>query len=196
MEFLVLIAILIGPFLGIWANDKLGERKQAKERKLDIFKTLMATRATPLSPEYVRALNRIDMEFVGGKDDKVQRAWNALLTHFGEGPNPPNLPATDASEVERKKHEKEYQTFEIAFVQWSKDTDDLRTKLLKEMGARLGYDFDDVHIRKAAYNPKLHGDIEMTQRSFLEAANEVFTWKRSLPMFIVNWPGQQSGDDD
>ena len=92
MEILVLIAIVGGPFLGIWAQGKLDEKRQAKERKLDIFKTLMATRATPLSPEHVRALNRIDLEFNGGKEKEVQSAWNALVTHFGEGPKLPVPP--------------------------------------------------------------------------------------------------------
>ena len=74
--------------------------------------------------------------------------------------------------------------------------DDLRTKLLKEMSALLGYDFDDVHIRKAAYNPKLHGDMEMTQLSVLEAANKVFTGRQSLAMWIMNWPNQKAEPND
>ncbi len=104
MEILVLIAIVGGPFLGIWAQGKLDEKRQAKERKLDIFKTLMATRATPLSPEHVRALNRIDLEFNGGKEKEVQSAWNALVTHFGEGPKLPVSPPLPVLHRPNAKH--------------------------------------------------------------------------------------------
>ena len=196
MEFLVLIAILVGPFLGIWAQSKLENRRQSKQRKLDIFKTLMATRGTPLSPEHVGALNRIDMEFHGRKEKMVRNAWNTLLNHFGEFPKPPSLPAAQATQAEHEKYEQEKQSYDFASAQWAERAVGLRISLLREMGNLLEYDFDEVHIKKAAYNPKLHEELEITQRSFLEAANEVFTGKRWLPMFIVNWPEQQGGGDD
>ncbi len=68
MEWLTIIAIAIGPFLGICVHGKLEDRKRTYERKLDIFKTLMATRATPLARVHVEALNRIDIEFTGRKE--------------------------------------------------------------------------------------------------------------------------------
>ena len=195
MEILVILAILAGPFIGIWAQGKLENRKQAKERKLEIFKTLMANRATPLSPDFVGALNRIDIEFVGEKEKEVTSAWNSLLNHFGEGPNPPSFPPAKASQAEREQYERESRIYENAFARWIERADELRTKLLKEMSAQLGYNFDEVHIRKAAYNPRLHGELEMTQQSLLKAVDEVFAGKRPLPMFITNWAGQQGGDE-
>ena len=44
MEWLTIFAIVLGPFLGIWAHGKLEDRKTTFRRKLDIFKILMATR--------------------------------------------------------------------------------------------------------------------------------------------------------
>jgi len=195
MEILVVLAILAGPFIGIWAQSRIDKRRQSKERKLDVFKTLMATRATPLSQEHVRALNRIDMEFFGRKEKKVRNAWNTLLDHFGEGPTHPPEPAEGISPVNLKKHHLELQKYDNDFARWLERTGSLRTKLLKEMGASPGYDFGEVHIRKAAYNPRLHDDIEMTQLSVIKAINDVFTRKRSLPMDIVNWPEQKSDGD-
>lgn len=193
MEILVVLAILAGPFIGIWAQSKIDKRRQSRERKLDVFKTLMATRATPLSQEHVRALNRIDMEFVGRKERKVRNTWNTLLDHFGEGPTHPLEPAEGASPANWEQYRLDLQKYDIDFARWLERTGNLRTTLLKEMGASLGYDFGEVHIRKAAYNPRLHEDIEMTQLSVLRAINDVFTRKRSLPMDIVNWPEQKGG---
>ena len=72
MEILTIIAILIGPFLGIYVYGKIEDRKHAYNRKLDVYKTLMATRGTQLSPDYVNALNRIDVEFTAD-DEKAVR---------------------------------------------------------------------------------------------------------------------------
>ena len=72
MEWLTIFAIAVGPFLGIWANGKLEDRKNTNQGKLDIFKTLMATRATPLARDHVESLNRIDIEFTGRKDKKIR----------------------------------------------------------------------------------------------------------------------------
>ena len=64
MEWLLtIVAIVFGPFLGIWVHGKLEDQKTTSQRKLDIFKTLMATRATPLARVHVESLNRIDIEF-------------------------------------------------------------------------------------------------------------------------------------
>ena len=62
---LTILAVLIAPilalFLSIWWNN----RQEAKKRRIDIFRTLMATRTMGLSPVHVEALNRIDVEFYG-----------------------------------------------------------------------------------------------------------------------------------
>ena len=117
----------------------------------------MATRAIPLSPDHVRALNRIDVEFVVQKHKEVTAARNALLNHFGECPNPPSLPTADAAENERERYEHDNRAFENALARWIERTDEFRTGLLKEMGVVLGYDFDEVNIRKATYGAKLQG---------------------------------------
>ncbi len=128
MEILVLIALVAGPYLGIWAQGRRDEKKQAKERKLDIFKTLMATRATPLSPEHVSALNRIDTEFGGSEEKKVRDAWNTLLDHFGSTPQPPPIPPAKATPAEKEKYEDENRTYQFSFAQWVDRVADLRIR--------------------------------------------------------------------
>ena len=192
MDFLVLCAIVGGPFLGIWAHGKLDLGKQAYERKLDIFKTLMTTRATPLSTQHVEALNRIDIEFVGSKGKKVRDAWKVLLDHFDNGPTAPPIPKVDAPQQVQEDYNEALRQYGNNLGRWVRHGDELRTNLLIQMGAFFDYDFDEVQIRKAAYSPKLHGDIENMQRSFLEMANEVLSGNRSLPMYVTNWPEHEA----
>ena len=83
-SILTIVAILVAPFLAVQASEKLSENKEIKKRKLDIFRDLMATRATGLSPKHVEALNKIDVEFYG-KDKKskdVIVAWKEYHDHL------------------------------------------------------------------------------------------------------------------
>ena len=196
MEWLLtVVAIVLGPFLGIWVHGKLEDRKTTYQRKLDIFKTLMATRATPLARAHVESLNRIDIEFTEPDEKKVRDAWAVLLDHYGQGPIPPNKPPLNQNGVEQDKYNSDYHSYEIAKAQWDENVIELRATLLEEMGKIFGYDFDKVKIKKAVYNPRAHGDIEFEQILLLKTANDVLTGIRPIGMHIVNWPTQTEPDE-
>jgi hypothetical protein len=59
----MVVAVLLGPILAIQAEKFLHSRRERRQRKLEVFRTLMANRAAGLSPAHVEALNRIDIEF-------------------------------------------------------------------------------------------------------------------------------------
>ena len=190
MEFLTIVAILLGPFFGIFVHGRLEDRKSTNQRKLDIFKTLMATRATPLARAHVESLNRIDIEFTGRKEKKIRETWAVLLDHYGQCPSLPTKPMPDRNQVEQDKYNSEYQSYEIDFARWIEKGYESRANLLKEMGAIFRYDFDEIKIRKAVYYPQLHGDIDEQQVLLLGAATDVLRGNRPLAMYIVNWPNQ------
>jgi hypothetical protein len=190
MDILVLIAIAFGPFFGIWAHGKLEDRKRTYERKLGIFKTLMATRATPLSAQHVEALNRIDIEFTKRNEKKIRETWKVLLDHYGEGPKPPTKPTPGAPQAEQDRYAADWRIYEDADKRWAERGIDRRATLLKEMGVLFKYGFDEVEIKKHAYYPKLHGDIESEQRFLLVTANDVLSGKRPLAMYVTNWPDE------
>ena len=48
---------------------------------------------------------------------------------------------------------------------WSQNRDTLFVILLKEMANHLNYDIDDVHLKKAVYIPRAHGDEEARGKS-------------------------------
>lgn len=190
MGWLTIIAIAVGPFLGIWANGKLQDRKTAYQRKLDIFKTLMATRATPLARAHVESLNRIDIEFTGRKGRTTCQAWAVLLEHYGKCPTQPSNPPLTDNQVVREQYNTDKQSYLNSFDRWFEKIIELRTTLLKEMGDILGFPFDELKIKNAVYHPKLHGDVDEQQLSLLAAANDVLRADRPLAMYIVNWPNQ------
>jgi len=128
-------AIFLGPIQALKIQRRLDEEREARNRKLDIYKTLMSNRATRLSPAYVQALNRIDVEFTGpGAEEKaVREAWRELLDLYGSWKTIQN-PGDKAA--------------------------DQTAAMLAAMGRCLGYDFDKVYIKKGVYYPELFGDIE------------------------------------
>ena len=62
---LTLFAIFFGRIAAVQAKMWIQRETEKRNRKLEIFKTLMRTRGNPLSPEHVFALNTIILEFPG-----------------------------------------------------------------------------------------------------------------------------------
>ena len=117
MELLTICAILLGPFFGIFVHGKLEDRKITYERKLDIFKILMATRATPLARAHVESLNRIDIEFTGRREKKIRDAWAVLLNHYEQHPKqPPSV--SDQARSSQDKDNSEHHLYQTARYQW------------------------------------------------------------------------------
>ena len=65
-EILTIAALLLGPLIAVQLTRRLDDKKEVRERKLSIFKTLMGTRAYTTSLDHVGALNRIDLDVKGG----------------------------------------------------------------------------------------------------------------------------------
>ena len=187
---IMILAVLVAPFLAFYLYGKIEDRRRAYERKLDIFKVLMTTRATPLAAAYVQSLNRIFVEFTKPKEKKVREAWATLLDHFNRAPIPPVAPQTDQPPADHTKYVQDRQVYNSAQTQWNERTRDFEITLLKEMGSIFKYDFDEVTIRNAAYYPRGHGDLEFEQRFFLQIANDVLSGRRLLGVHVANLPEQ------
>jgi hypothetical protein len=163
-NWLTIIAILAAPWVALFIQAKLDDKKEVKSRRLSIYKILMATRATPLSQEHVKALNMIDLEFYGKskKYQAVKSAWRAYL-HV------------------RIRHSV---TTEAEMLQFNKDCDETLTTLLVVMGNALGYDFDETHIKESLYKPGGHVTEENYQSFMRAKLVDLFSEKFSLPMAV------------
>lgn len=133
-DFLTIFAIILGPILAVQAQKWIEKHQAETNRKLYIFKTLMATRsiAGRVSSDHVTALNMIDIEFY--KEKEITDTWKCYLDCL-------NQPES-----------------ENALNTWAKERDGLFVDLLKKMAKSLGYDFDPVHLKKAVYLPKAHSE--------------------------------------
>jgi hypothetical protein len=159
-EIVTVAAILAGPILAVQAQSWLERRREQRDRKLRVFRTLMATRARKAaSPSHVEALNLISIEF---HDDKeVRAAWNVYLDHLMTGP---------ASDV------------------WVDKMQDLFTELLFQMAESLRFDFDKVQIKKQGYTPVLYENLESEQALLRQGLIGVLTGRGSIPIHVGGQP--------
>lgn len=164
LNILTILAIVLGPIIALQIQRRLDQSREARNRKMWIFKTLMSFRATALAPSFVQALNLIDVEFDGlnEKEKAVRKAWKVLLDHYvdlGRTPDP-NTPTLNEKSTQ------------------------LRTDLLLKMGQCLGYDFDEVQIRKGSYYPTGLGDVEAEQHAIRRGVLNVLSGKARIPVGI------------
>jgi hypothetical protein len=139
---ITVIAIIFAPIIALRVQRGADQAREAAGRKLAIFKTLMSNRATRLNPNFVQALNMIDIEFTSKSEKEVRDAWRELQDHYNDwGRKTPSRRQLDnRSDLEK--------------------AEDLLAELLVKMGRTLGYDFDKVYVKKACYYPEGLGNIE------------------------------------
>lgn len=63
---------------------------------------------------------------------------------------------------------------------------ELLSDLLYEMAKALNYDFDKVHLKRGAYMPQLHAEIELEQSFIRRSLTDLFLGRKSIPINIVN----------
>lgn len=169
-DWLTILAIIMAPIFALQIQKFIEDRKEIKTRKMQIFRALMATRATPLYPEHVEALNMIDIEFF--RNRKITEAWKLLLDHFANYPKDTKDP--------------NYQTTLNSCMEKSND---LLVDLLYEMGQSLNYIFDKVHLKRGAYIPKGHADYILDQEFIRRSLVGVLLGHIPIPIKVVNMEG-------
>jgi uncharacterized protein DUF6680 len=157
-SWLTIAAILIGPIVALTIQKWIEDRRARQNRKIQIFRELMASRASRLSAPYVQALNGIETEFYG--QTKVIEAWRFLVDHL-------------------------YTPQETNPEQWGQTQSDLLGDLLYEMGKSLGYHFDRVTLKRNVYFPKGWNLIEAEQAQLRQAAVAVFEGKKPLKVEVA-----------
>lgn len=169
-DWAMIAAVILGPILAVQTQKWIESFRAEHERKKWIFKTLMATRGTPVSPTHVQALNMIDLEFSAKvpKEKAVLEAWKIYLDHLCSGPN--NLQDQD---------------YKTKLDAWSNKSQDCLVDLLHTMGQVLKYDFDKVQLKKGAYTPQGHAEIELEQTMLRKGTIEVLAGRRTLPVELT-----------
>jgi len=161
--FVNVITFVVGQFIAIRVARYLDDQKAKHSRKIQVFKMLMATRATNLSATHVEALNSITLEFTDNTniENEIILAWRTYLDWL-------SIDATTDG--------------------WGVRRIDLLVDLLHKISIRLGYKFDKLEIKNGIYIPKYHGDVESDQEAIRSGFRMLLEGKRSIPMYVVNWP--------
>jgi hypothetical protein len=173
-DIVMILAVIAGPILAVQAQKYIESIRESKNRKLRIFHTLMSTRATRLAQDHVAALNMIDIEFYGntrfGKrnqsngEKKITNAWKVYNDHLNNKASEERIDA------------------------WIDKSDELFTSLLYSMAQYLGYEFDEVQLKRDCYRPIAHGDIENEQHKLRQGLVAVLEGKKSIPMAVTYLP--------
>ena len=71
---------------------------------------------------------------------------------------------------------------------WVAQGDELFTNLLYAIAQDLGFKFDRVQLKRGAYSPIAHGEIEAEQTELRKAALSLVTGKHALNMNVVSFP--------
>ncbi len=148
----IAFATLAGPVLAVLITRYVDDSRRVRERRLDVFRSLMTTRRAILAPDRVRALNLVEIEFYGVKP--VEDAHQQVMAHIN-APRP--LPAG-----------------------WDDRQRKLMTKLLSEMAKVLGYDLQQLDVLEGGYYPQGIADIELEQQAARRALVEVLSGNRPL----------------
>jgi len=162
------MATLVGPVVAVQLQKYLERWREGNQRRENLFKTLMSTRAARLSLNHVAALNMIDIEFPATRKrfKKVRSAWKAYRSHLDES-DPEDL--------------------QVRALLYAK-REDLFTDLLYEMGSALEFDFDKTQIGKDVYSTVYQGKVEADQETIRTKLVEILTGRATLPMKVLDFP--------
>lgn len=173
-DWLIVFATMLGPILAVQAQKAVESIRERRSRKAWVFHMLMATRAARVSQEHVQGLNMIDLAFYGYRvlgihrrtksEQAVIDAWKEYHDHLG----------TKAGE----------DTLQL----WHVQGDELFTNLLFAIAIDVGYKFDRVQLKKGAYSPIAHGDLEFEQNAIRKLALRVLSGEFPLKMDIASFP--------
>ena len=171
-DWLMILAVLSAPIFAIQVQRFLELIRERRRRKLDVFHTLMATRAMRLAPRHVEALNLIDIEFYGSRflgipyrsreDQAVIEAWRVYHDCLNS-----TLADSDPKP-------------------WASRRDELFTDVLYAMSRALGYSFDKVQLQRGIYFPKGHGEQELYGLTMQQYLREIMEGKRKIPVHILS----------
>lgn len=172
IDWIAIAAIIIGPIAAVQIDKLLERRRDRRTRKVIILRSLMATRGARLTQEHVGALNLIDIDFESKsrKDIEVKRAWTAyldVLSNFPKPPSDPNLPAPDNTEFNERREK-------------------IFGELLVKIAQSLNYDLDETHLRRGAYTPQGHVDIELDNIMARRGLLALLDGRISLPISVQN----------
>ena len=168
------VAILLAPIFALRVQKKLDAAKEKGQMKLIIFKTLIATYATRVSPDHIQALNMINIEFYG--IEIVLNSWREYQKHL-------TTPIPEANNTPTPLEERE----KIA-KEWIEKGSDLFINLLVSMSKEVGYPFDKATLSNGIYYPVAQQKLEEDNRFLRMGLLDILCKNKPISMNVNSFP--------
>ena len=164
----ILVATFVGPVVAVLVTRWVDGRRERHDRRLNIFRTLMANRASVTNAEFIKALNLIEIDFHG--EVRVLNAWKDYFKNLGESF------AIDDPRI-RQLSEKRHRLFVV---------------LLDTIAKSVGIKIEQLSILDGGYYPDGAVRVEAEQAAIRELFAGIAEGRRVLPIMVVNPPGEAS----
>lgn len=181
IAILTLIAIATTPFTSVFVTRRIDYRREARNRQMDVFRTLMRTRRVPMSADHVGALNLIEIEFTN--DAGIVAAWRELSKHL------------HAEHTRRADEQVMVMTtggtnrrFDPFDKRIGEERERLRSKLLHAIGAKLGFKIEQLDIFEGGYTPQGWEDEHIEQQLVRRFLLDLYAGRVALPVMAVEAP--------
>lgn len=160
----IVFATLFGPIFAVIVTRFNDQRARRYARRSDTFRTLMATRAAPISVEHVGALNTVEVDFHGVAS--VMAALTIYEAHLNS----------------------EFATSDPNGLAWQDRRRDLFAVLLSRMAQNIGVAKSEIAIRQGGYYPKGWTARDVLATASQEWVHDLSTGARAVPVHITNLP--------
>lgn len=160
----IVAATGLGPILAVGITLWREAVTTKYNRRLHVFRTLMATRRVGISPDHVNALNLVEVDFY--KCQKVETAWTNYKSHLND---------TNNTESEA----------------WYEKKEKLLANLLFEIAAVLRFNIPAMEIFKGGYAPQGWAYRDMRSMGALDYIHELSQGKNSVPLWLQGVTPQQ-----
>jgi hypothetical protein len=180
-DWLTLLAIVMGPCIGVLLARYLQDRDFNRERRMDIFRTLMRTRRTPMWPDHVGALNLVEIQFAKEKD--VIDAWRELFKHLGT----PHARRSEETISDGMSPEETGERDRRYYTRLGEERQRLLAKLLHAMAKALDFKIEQLEIFEGGYTPQGWADIEVEQNVIRRFAALLAAGQRALPIAVWDY---------
>lgn len=167
-DWITVVAIIVGPILALFSQRLLDGLREKKQRRVNLYLTIMSLRATFANAEAVKAHNSIDVVFGDRKDKPIRDAWAAVLQHA-------NTQRPD------------WNTAREAAQAWDARLLDLRVDLYQLLGAAVGFNHTVDYIKTHFYYPLYHADLELDQLQIRKQFAKAIT-DDGLKVIVKNEP--------
>ena len=160
----IVAATGLGPILAVLITLWRTEISSKYNRRLYVFRTLMATRKVGISPDHVNAINLIEVDYYGCR--KVEAAWSEYKDHLNDNSKPEDEP-------------------------WREKKERLLAKLLFEIAAVLGFNIPAIDIFIGGYAPSAWSYRDLRYNGMLEYVYELSQGTKIVPIWLRGITPQQ-----